>query len=100
MLIFLKQNKLFSLGPVISVHYFFTSLEVILMVIQDTVKNCQTAFIHLQIMQAHCVQLPVSKLSEIRSACSDRLCAYIMDILKNNKLMSHHTIQQAYEWCM
>ena len=54
MLIFLKQNKLFPLGPVISVHYFFTSLEVILM---DYSRYSQelSAFIHLLIMQAHCV---------------------------------------------
>lgn len=99
MLIFLKQNKLFPLGPVISVHYFFTSLEVILMDYSGYSKEL-SAFIDLQIMQAHCVYLPARELSEIQSACSDRLRAYIMDILKNNKLMSYHKIQQAYEWCM
>ena len=71
-----------------SVHYFFTSLEVILMDYSGYSQGLP-AFIHLQIMQAHCIYmyLPASKLSEIQSAWSDRLCAHtcIIDVLKNNK---------------
>ena len=56
--------------------------------------------IYLSANNAGPLCLLACKFSEIQSACSDRLHAYVMDILKNNKLMSHQKIQQAYEWCM
>ena len=57
------RHKIFSL----SVHYFFTSLEVILMDYSGYSQGL-SAFIHLQIMEAHCIYMPGSELCEIQSA--------------------------------